>query len=212
VVSDYPLEWMPRKCGPDVVEDGRSGLEFGPEMQKPLGPLGQGAHPGYDMELRPAFSTPELRSRLHWTSLDRRDRAANASGAIATRILPPGGERQRHLSCVHREPAGPSIMTRSLLQGLRLRQFPKEQFVNCFERYPGANRVVHHWGGENGGGESFALSRPISRGFTPLALDTLREQRDQTAHSLPQHARVSADIDEPRWHRPPRLRQPLSPR
>ena len=55
-------------------------------------------------------------------------------------------------------------------------------------------------------GESFVLSRPISWRFTPLALDTLRKQRIRIVTSPSQRARVSADIEEPRGHQPPRLR------
>jgi hypothetical protein len=90
------------------------------------------------------------------------------------------------------------------------RQPGERSFVKRPHWYPGANRVVHHCGVENREEESFALSRPALRRFTPVAVDTLRKQRVRTAEACAQHARVSAGNDEPRQHAPPRLRSPLS--
>jgi hypothetical protein len=157
-------------------------------MQKPLGPLARGALLGHDMRLRPACLTPEPRSRVQRTDAHRRERAGNASGEFATRIPPPREERQRHLPCFHREPAGLPIMTRPLLRGLRLRGPLGWWFEKRVDRYPGANRVVHHWGRENGGGESFGLSCPISWQFTPNALGSASapgRRAEPSLHSRP---------------------------
>jgi hypothetical protein len=70
----------------------------------------------------------------------------------------------------------------------------------------------HHSTGRESAGESLAPSRIESWRFTPLALDTACEQRARTVEARPQYARVSADVDEPRWHQPPRVRPSLTPR
>jgi hypothetical protein len=61
-------------------------------------------------------------------------------------------------------------------------------FVKGSLWYPGANRVVHHWGRENGGRESFALSRLISRRFSPVpSINLVRPFLRERATPLPAH-------------------------
>jgi hypothetical protein len=54
-------------------------------------------------------------------------------------------------------------------------------FVKRIDRYPGEVESVHHSLNRECLAESFALPRPISWQFTPVAVDTLREQRIRIA-------------------------------
>jgi hypothetical protein len=138
----------------------------------------------------------------------RRYGAANASGELATRIPRSRRRLQRHLPgarSVHQSGA-------IFIDAIAVTSIREWLFENRIDRYPGEVESVHHSLCRESAAESFVLTRPISWRFTPLALDTLRKQRIRIENSPSQHARVPADIYEPRWHQPPRLRQPLSPR